>query len=85
MQVTNVFPLAEAGRAHALSQQGHGRGRIVLHVADQDRWSMHAADQESKSGIQQIKRQAWVSLDLRIRPGQWRSQYFGPTQDRLGV
>jgi NADPH:quinone reductase-like Zn-dependent oxidoreductase len=34
VQVTNVFPLAEAGRAHALSQQGHGRGRIVLHVAD---------------------------------------------------
>ena len=33
VQVTNIFPLAEAGQAHALSQQGHGRGRIVLHVA----------------------------------------------------
>jgi NADPH:quinone reductase-like Zn-dependent oxidoreductase len=29
-----VFPLAEASQAHALSQQGHGRVRIVLHVAD---------------------------------------------------
>jgi NADPH:quinone reductase-like Zn-dependent oxidoreductase len=28
-----VFPLAEASQAHALSQQGHGRGRIVLHIA----------------------------------------------------
>jgi NADPH:quinone reductase-like Zn-dependent oxidoreductase len=34
VQVTNVFPLAQAGQAHALSQTGHGQGRIVLHVAD---------------------------------------------------
>jgi len=34
VHVSKVFPLAEAGRAHALSQEGHGRGRIVLHVAD---------------------------------------------------
>jgi NADPH:quinone reductase-like Zn-dependent oxidoreductase len=34
VQVTNVFPLAEARQAHALSQQGHGRSRVVLHVAD---------------------------------------------------
>ncbi len=34
VQVDSVFPLAEAGRAQAQSQQGHGRGRIVLHVAD---------------------------------------------------
>jgi NADPH:quinone reductase-like Zn-dependent oxidoreductase len=27
------FPLAEAAQAHALSQTGHGRGRIMLHVA----------------------------------------------------
>jgi NADPH:quinone reductase-like Zn-dependent oxidoreductase len=33
VQVTNVFPLAAAGQAHAFGQQGHGRGRIVLHVA----------------------------------------------------
>jgi NADPH:quinone reductase-like Zn-dependent oxidoreductase len=31
---TTVFPLAEARQAHAMSEQGHGRGRIVLHVAD---------------------------------------------------
>ncbi len=29
-----VFPLAEARKAHELSQTGHGRGRIILHVAD---------------------------------------------------
>lgn len=29
-----VLPLAEASKAHALSETGHGRGRIVLHVAD---------------------------------------------------
>lgn len=32
--VAQVFPLREAGQAHALSQHGHGRGRIVLHIAD---------------------------------------------------
>jgi NADPH:quinone reductase-like Zn-dependent oxidoreductase len=34
VQVTNVFALADAKRAHALGETGHGRGRIVLHVAD---------------------------------------------------
>ncbi len=29
-----IFPLREASLAHALSQSGHGRGRIVLHIAD---------------------------------------------------
>ncbi len=29
-----VLPLAEARHAHALSQTRHGRGRIVLHIAD---------------------------------------------------
>jgi len=33
LAVYKVFPLAEAGQAHALSQTGHGRGRIVLHIA----------------------------------------------------
>ncbi|HEV2659660.1 MAG TPA: NADP-dependent oxidoreductase [Ktedonobacteraceae bacterium] len=28
-----VFSLDEAGKAHELSQSGHGRGRIVLHIA----------------------------------------------------
>jgi NADPH:quinone reductase-like Zn-dependent oxidoreductase len=28
-----VFSLDEAGKAHELSQGGHGRGRIVLHIA----------------------------------------------------
>ncbi len=28
-----VFPLAQAAQAHALSQRGHGRGRIILHLA----------------------------------------------------
>lgn len=28
-----VFPLAQVSQAHELSQQGHGRGRIVLHIA----------------------------------------------------
>lgn len=32
--VTNVFPLAEARKAYALGETGHGRGRIVLHIAD---------------------------------------------------
>jgi NADPH:quinone reductase-like Zn-dependent oxidoreductase len=34
VQVATIFPLAEARQAHALSQTGHGQGRIVLHVAD---------------------------------------------------
>jgi len=29
-----VFQLADARKAHELSQTGHGRGRIILHVAD---------------------------------------------------
>jgi len=33
-QVGPVFTLEHAGRAQALSETGHGRGRIVLHVAD---------------------------------------------------
>lgn len=32
--VGTTFPLREARRAHELSQRGHGRGRIVLHIAD---------------------------------------------------
>jgi NADPH:quinone reductase-like Zn-dependent oxidoreductase len=32
-QVGPTFPLADAGGAHALSETGHGRGRIVLTVA----------------------------------------------------
>ncbi len=31
---SKVFPLAEARQAHELSQTGHGRGRIILQVAD---------------------------------------------------
>jgi NADPH:quinone reductase-like Zn-dependent oxidoreductase len=32
--VRQVFPLAEASKAHALSETRHGAGRIVLHVAN---------------------------------------------------
>lgn len=32
--VGKTFPLREARQAHELSQTGHGRGRIVLHIAD---------------------------------------------------
>src|SRR5712692_1033169 len=32
--VGKTFPLHEARQAHELSQTGHGRGRIVLHIAD---------------------------------------------------
>ena len=32
--VGRVFPLAEARQAHELSETGHGRGRIVLHVTE---------------------------------------------------
>lgn len=31
--VARTFPLHEANLAHELSQSGHGRGRIVLHIA----------------------------------------------------
>ena len=34
-QVGKVFPLQEAAQAQALSEVGHGRGRIVLHIADE--------------------------------------------------
>ena len=33
-QIGRVFPLDQAAQAHALSETGHGRGRIVLKVAD---------------------------------------------------
>lgn len=32
--VARTYALAEAGQAHAQSQSGHGRGRIVLHIRD---------------------------------------------------
>jgi NADPH:quinone reductase-like Zn-dependent oxidoreductase len=32
--IRRTFPLHQAERAHELSQSGHGRGRIVLHIAD---------------------------------------------------
>lgn len=32
--IAKTFPLREAYQAHELSQTGHGRGRIVLHIAD---------------------------------------------------
>ena len=32
--IAHTIPLREASRAHELSQTGHGRGRIVLHIAD---------------------------------------------------
>jgi NADPH:quinone reductase-like Zn-dependent oxidoreductase len=32
--VRQTFPLSEARQAHERCQQGHGRGRIVLHIAD---------------------------------------------------
>ncbi|WJH34467.1 zinc-binding dehydrogenase [Paenibacillus sp. CC-CFT747] len=32
--IAGTFPLYEAGLAHEMSQRGHGRGRIVLHVSD---------------------------------------------------
>ena len=32
VEVAKVFPLADAAKAHALSETGHGRGRIVLRV-----------------------------------------------------
>jgi NADPH:quinone reductase-like Zn-dependent oxidoreductase len=32
--IARTFPLAEAIQAQKLSQSGHGRGRIVLHIAD---------------------------------------------------
>jgi NADPH:quinone reductase-like Zn-dependent oxidoreductase len=31
--IAATFPLSEAWKAHELSQSGHGRGRILLHVA----------------------------------------------------
>jgi NADPH:quinone reductase-like Zn-dependent oxidoreductase len=32
--IRQIFDLKDAHKAHALSETGHGRGRIVLHVAD---------------------------------------------------
>ena len=32
--IARTFSLSEAKQAHELSQSGHGRGRIVLHIAD---------------------------------------------------
>ncbi len=32
--IARTFSLQEASLAHELSQSGHGRGRIVLHIAD---------------------------------------------------
>jgi NADPH:quinone reductase-like Zn-dependent oxidoreductase len=32
--IARIFPLQEVRQAHELSQSGHGRGRIVLHIAN---------------------------------------------------
>jgi NADPH:quinone reductase-like Zn-dependent oxidoreductase len=32
--IHTVLPLSDARQAHAISQGGHARGKIVLHVAD---------------------------------------------------
>jgi NADPH:quinone reductase-like Zn-dependent oxidoreductase len=32
--IQSVFALGEADKAHELSQSGHGRGRIILHIAE---------------------------------------------------
>jgi NADPH:quinone reductase-like Zn-dependent oxidoreductase len=34
-QAGKIFPLEEAAQAQALSETGHGRGRIILHIADE--------------------------------------------------
>jgi NADPH:quinone reductase-like Zn-dependent oxidoreductase len=34
-QPGKVFPLEKAAEAQALSETGHGRGRIILHIADE--------------------------------------------------
>ena len=31
--IAATFPLSEAAKAQELSQRGHGRGRIILHIA----------------------------------------------------
>jgi NADPH:quinone reductase-like Zn-dependent oxidoreductase len=33
-EIQQVFPLEQAAAAQALSETGHGRGRILLRVAD---------------------------------------------------
>ncbi len=40
-QVGQVFSLEEAPQAQALSETGHGRGRIVLHIADEKGETKH--------------------------------------------
>jgi NADPH:quinone reductase-like Zn-dependent oxidoreductase len=40
-QVGQVFSLEEAAQAQALSETGHGRGRIVLHIADEEGETKH--------------------------------------------
>lgn len=32
--IRNVFPLADAGLAHAMSEKGHGRGKVVIRVSE---------------------------------------------------
>lgn len=32
--IGHIFPLEDAAQAHILSQTGHGRGRIILHISD---------------------------------------------------
>jgi hypothetical protein len=34
-QPGKIFPLEEARQAQAFSETGHGRGRILLHIADE--------------------------------------------------
>jgi len=31
--IATTLPLSEAAKAHKLSEAGHGRGRIILHIA----------------------------------------------------
>ena len=32
--IRKIFPMGQAAEAHALCETRHGRGRIVLHIAD---------------------------------------------------
>jgi NADPH:quinone reductase-like Zn-dependent oxidoreductase len=34
VEITHTFPLAQAAQAQERGEHGHGRGRIVLQVAD---------------------------------------------------
>jgi len=67
--VETVLPLAEARQAHALSQRGHTRGKLVLQVREstEDSRGVSARKGEARYGLRSTEKVPDVGRIVRIR------------------